>query len=175
MANYELSNLSYKGDTYQIRDNTALHQNAVGSWTPDFANLKPLATYEYNIASTSYFKICERANVTDITDLADEVLAFRITVTGTNILGIADCVVRMQPTVNGAPRVTVNYQTRSTSASTTGIRYLRILNPKAASTSYKYEFAISAYNTTTRHVKVEVFKATSTWTFSDTATAYSYN
>ena len=134
-----------------------------------------MATYEYNIASTSYFKICERANVTDITDLADEVLAFRITVTGTNILGIADCVVRMQPTVNGAPRVTVNYQTRSTSASTTGIRYLRILNPKAASTSYKYEFAISAYNTTTRHVKVEVFKAPSTWTFSDTATAYSYN
>lgn len=76
MANYELSNLSYKGDTYQIRDNTALHQNAVGSWTPDFANLKVLATYEFNIASTSYYKICERANVTDITDLVDEVLAF---------------------------------------------------------------------------------------------------
>lgn len=90
-------------------------------------------------------------------------------------MGIADCVARIQPTVNGAPRVTVNYQTRSTSASTTGIRYLRVINPKAANTSYTYEFAIAAYNTTARHIKVEVFKAPDSWTFFNAATAYSYN
>lgn len=175
MANYELSNITWKGDTYTVKDNSALHQSAIGSWTPDFANLKPLATYEYDISSTSYFKICERPNVTTITDIADEVLAFRITVTGTGIFAIADVLVRLQPTVNGAPRATINYQTMSTTAATTGIRYFRIINPKAANTSYKYELAIAAYNTTKRHIKVEVFKAPSEWIFSSAATTYSYN
>lgn len=175
MANYELSNIAWKGNTYTVKDNTALHQEAVGSWMPDFANLKPLATYEYGIASTSYFKICERPNVTSIKDIADEVLAFRITVTGTNIFSVADVLVRAQPTVNVRPLVTVNYQTQSTSAGTTGIRYLRTVNPKAANTSYKYEIAIAAYNSTKRHIKVEVFKTTSDWTFSSAATVYSYN
>lgn len=175
MANYEFSNLQYKGNTYTVKDNSALHQSAIGSWTPDFANLKPLATYEYDIASTSYFKICERPNVTTITDIADEVLAFRITITGTGIFAIADVLVRLQPTVNGAPRATINYQTMSTTAATTGIRYFRIINPKAANTSYKYELAIAAYNTTKRHIKVEVFKAPSEWIFSSAATTYSYN
>ena len=175
MANYELSNLQYKGNTYTIKDNSALHQSAIGSWTPDFANLKPLATYEYDIASTSYFKICERSNVTTITDIADEVLAFRITITGTNIFAVADVLVRLQPTVNVRPLVVVNHQTKSTSAGTTGVRYLRTVNPKAANTSYKYEIAVAAYNTTSRHIKVEVFKAPSAWTFSSAATTYSYN
>jgi len=175
MANYELSNLKYKGNTYIIKDNSALHQSAIGSWTPDFANLKPISTHEFDIASTSYFKICERPNVTTITDIADEVLAFRITVTGTNIFAVADVLVRMQPTVNMRPLVTVNYQTQSTSAGTTGIRYLRTVNPKAANTSYKYEIAVAAYNTTSRHIKVEVFKAPSAWVFSSAATTYSYN
>lgn len=175
MANYELSNLQYKGNTYIIKDNSALHQSAIGPWTPDFANLKPLATYEYDIASTSYFKICERPNVTSIKDITDEVLAFRITITGTNIFAIADVVAKLQPTVGQRPLVIVNYQTQSTSAGTTGIRYLRTVNPKAANTSYKYEIAIAAYNTTSRHIKLEVFKVPSAWTFSSTATAYSYN
>lgn len=175
MANYELSNIAYKGNTYTIKDNSALHQSAIGSWTPDFANLKPLATYEYDIAATSYFKICERPNVTAIANIADEVLAFRITTTGTNIFSIADVLVRAQPTANIRPLVVVNHQTQSTSAATTGIRYLRTVNPKAANTSYTYEIAIAAYNTTRRHIKVEVFKTTSDWTFSSAATAYSYN
>ena len=175
MANYELSNLKYKGNNYTIKDNSALHQSAIGSWTPDFANLKALATYEYDISSTSWFKICERPNVTNITDIADEVLAFRITVTGTGIFAIADVLVRLQPTTDIRPLVTVNYQTQSTSAGTTGIRYLRTVNPKAANTSYKYEIAVIAYNTTKRHIKVEVFKAPSAWVFSSTATTYSYN
>ena len=175
MANYELSNLNYKGNTYIIKDNSALHQSAIGSWTPDFANLKPLATYEYDISSTSYFKICERPNVTTITDIADEVLAFRITVTGTGIFAIADVLVRMQPTVNTTPRATINYQTMSTTAATTGIRYFCTVYPKAANTSYGYELAISAYNTTKRHIKVEVFKAPSAWVFSSAATTYSVN
>lgn len=175
MANYELSNIAWKGNTYTVKDNSALHQSAIGSWTPDFANLKPLATYEYDISSTSYFKICERPNVTSIKDIADEVLAFRITVTGTNIFSIADVIARFQPTVDQRPLVTVNHQTQSTSAGTTGIRYLRTVNPKAANTSYKYEIAIAAYNTTRRHIKVEVFKTASDWTFSSAASVYSYN
>lgn len=176
MANYELSNLQYKGNNYVIKDNSALHQSAIGSWTPDFANLKPLATYEFDITSEkNYYKICERANVTNITDLVDEVLAFRITVTGTNIFAVDDCIVRVQPTVNVVPRVTVNQQTRSTSAATTGIRYMRIVNPKAVNTSYKYVIEVATYNATARHIKVEVFKAPDAWTFFNAATTFSYN
>ena len=174
MANYELSNIGYKGNTYIIKDNSALHQDAIGSWTPDFANLKVLATYEYDISSTSYFKICERPNVTNIDDATD-VIAFRITVTGTDIHSEADVVVRLQPTANITPRVVMNHRSRSISAGTTGFRYMRCVYPKAANTSYKYEIAIAAYNTTARHVKVEVFKTTSDWTFSSAATVYSYN
>lgn len=173
MANIE--KLEYKGDVYDISDAKALHQDAAGSWMPDFANLKALATYEFDIASTSYYKICERANVTDIVTLADEVLAFRITVTGTNIFAVDDCVVRVQPTVNSAPRATINQQTRSTSAATTGIRYMRLVNPKAINTSYNYVIEIAAYNATARHIKVEVFKTTNSWTFFNTATTFSYN
>lgn len=175
MANYELSNLAYKGNSYTIKDKSALHQDSIGSWMPDFASLKPISTHEFDIASTSYYKICERPNVAAIKDIADEVLAFRITVTGASIFAVADVLVRLQPTTNMRPLVTVNYQTQSTSAGTTGIRYLRTINPKAANTSYKYEISISAYNTTSRHIKVEVFKAPSTWVFSSAATTDSYN
>lgn len=175
MANYELQHITYKGNTYLLRDNSALHQSSIGSWMPDFANLKPISTHEFDIASTSYYKICERPNVAAIKDIADEVLAFRITVTGTNIFAVADVVARLQPTVNVRPLVTVNYQTQSTSAATTGIRYLRTVNPKAANTSYKYEIAVAAYNATSKHIKVEVFKAPSAWVFSSAATTYSYN
>lgn len=172
---YDLSNFKYKGNTYTIKDNSALHQNTIGSWMPDFTNLKPVATYEYNIASTSYYKICERPNVAAIKDIADEVLAFRITCTGTNIFSITDVVARMMPYPGAKPIVVTYHQVNTSTSANTGIRYLRTVVPKGANTSYIYEFAIAAYNATSRHIKIEVFKAPSAWTFANTATVYSYN
>lgn len=171
----ELGNIIYKNDTYELRDKSALHQDSIGSWMPDFANLKPISTHEFDISSTSYYKICERPNVTAIKDIADEALAFRITCTGTNIFSITDVVARMMPYPGAKPIVVTYHQVSTSTSANTGIRYLRTVVPNGANTSYAYEFAIAAYNATSRHIKIEVFKAPSAWTFADAATVYSFN
>lgn len=175
MANIE--KITYKGDVYDISDAKAMHQDAAGSWMPDFDALKPIETHEWTIATTATGVICERANFADINDARD-VLAFRITVdasSGTSIHQVADVIVRLQPTANVTPLVMVINRSRSTSAANTGFRYLYAVYPKAANTDYKYQLAIYPYNATSRKVKVEVFKKTDAWTFADSRTAYSYN
>lgn len=175
MANIE--KITYKGDVYDISDAKAMHQDAAGSWMPDFDALKPIETHEWTIATTATGVICERANFTNINDARD-VLAFRITVdasSGTSIHQVADVIVRLQPTANTTPLVMVINRSRSTSSATTGFRYLYTVYPKAANTNYKYQLAIYPYNATSRKVKVEVFKKTDDWTFKDSRTAYSYN
>lgn len=175
MANIE--KITYKGDVYDISDAKAMHQDAAGSWMPDFDALKPIETHEWTIATTATGVICERANFTDINNARD-VLAFRITVdasSGTSIHQVADVIVRLQPTANTTPLVMVINRSRSTTAANTGFRYLYTVYPKAANTNYKYQLAIYPYNATSRKVKVEVFKKTDDWTFTDSRTAYSYN
>ena len=87
-------------------------------------------------------------------------LAYRITVTGTDIEQVAD-IAEVWNTPTSYPQTTVLNRTLSTSASTSGVRYFRAVYPVATylnNTTYPLGQEISAYNATARHIKIEVFK-----------------
>lgn len=170
----KLPKITYKGTEYDVYDDKALHQDDIGPWMPDFDNMPVLETHEFDISGTSIYKVCERANVTSINDATD-VIAYRCTVTGTNIRSVTDVIFRLTPTVNTAPNVTAYNRTLSTTAATTGLRYIYTVYPKAANTNYTYQSCVAMYNSTTRHVKIEVFKTNSNWAFVNARTSYSYN
>lgn len=141
---------------------------------PNYDNLTPVATYTYNIASTSYYRICRRNNtgLTDASDF-DDLLLFRITVTGNNIDQVADVFVQGSRAVYLPVAYAIN-RTVSSTAATTGIRYLRFNYPKALNSGYGWDIEIAAVNNTARTVKVEVFATTDnvTWASSLTPTEY---
>lgn len=141
---------------------------------PNYDNLAPVATYTYNIASTSYYRICRRAN-TGLADAADfdDLLLFRITVTGSGIYQVADVFVQGSRAIYLPVSYAINRTVSSTSA-TTGIRYLRFNYPNELNSGYGWDIEIAAYNATARTVKVEVFATTDnvTWASSLTPTEY---
>lgn len=103
----------------------------------------------------------------------DIVVAYRITVTGTNIHSVTDIIDRWHNPVN-YPITSMFCRTLSNSAATTGFRYLRAVYPVAAylnNASYPLGQEIANYNTTARHIKVEVFKDNSQVTWNTTKPA----
>ena len=158
----------------KIKDNKDLITKE-GVLIPNFDNLTPIATYTYSIAAAAYYKMASRANsaLADIAEF-DDVLMFRITVTGTGINQVADVIV-MGSRALANPIVIAHNRTLSTSAATTGIRYLRFNYPKTMNNGYGWDIEFYAYNATARTVKVEVFATTENYSWYDTLTATGYN
>ena len=142
---------------------------------PNFDSLTPVATYTYSIAASAYYRMCSRANAT-LTDVSefDDLLLFRLTVTGEGINQVADVFVRGSRALAQPVAFAFN-RTLSATAATTGIRYLRFLYPKALNSGYGWDIEFYAYNATARTVKVEVFATTDrvAWESALTATTYS--
>lgn len=131
-----------------------------GSTNPVFDDMTPIRTFEWDVSDATYRPIYTIAN-TGLTYInLDVTVAYRITVTGTNINGVIDVVDRWHNPVN-YPVTSMFCRTLSTSAATTGLRYLRAVYPTSSylnNASYPLGQEIAMYNTTARHVKVEVFK-----------------
>lgn len=142
---------------------------------PNFDALTPIATYTYNIASTAYYRICRRKN-TGLSDISefDDILLFRITVTGSGISQTADVFVQGSKALVYPMSYAFN-RTYSTSGATTGIRYLRFNYPEALNSGYGWDIEIAAYNATARTVKVEVFATTENVTWESSLTPSEYN
>lgn len=128
--------------------------------TPNFGNMTPIATYEYDISDKSYHPVYTLPNTGLSYSDTNIVVAYRITATGTNIYSSSD-IIDVWHNPCSYPLTTVMHRTLSTSASTTGIQYLRAVYPKSTylnDSNYPLGQEIVAYNTTIRHIKIEVFK-----------------
>lgn len=141
-----------------------------GIFMPDTTHMTPIKTIEYNTSSTAYYKIMSYANnSSNLADIKGSAL-FRVTVTGTNINQVFEVAISMKNAVNTNPYIMIRNYPGTTSASTTGIRYLRIFYPKAINNGGDWDIEFQTYNATARHFKVEVFRADPKFTFYETLT-----
>lgn len=131
-----------------------------GSVVPNFDDMTPVTTIEWDVSDTVYRAIYQMENTGWNYSDMDVTVAYRITVTGTNIKSVTDVIDKWyQP--SSWPLTSALHRTQSTSAATTGFRYLRAVYPTASyvnNNTYKLGQEIYMYNSTARHVKVEVFK-----------------
>ena len=138
-----------------------------GSVVPNFDDMTPVTTIEWDVSDTVYRAIYQMENTGWNYSDMDVTVAYRITVTGANIKSVTDVIDKWyQPA--GWPLTSAIHRTQSTAAATTGFRYLRAVYPTASyvnNNTYKMGQEIYMYNSTARHVKVEVFKTNSlvTW------------
>lgn len=141
-----------------------------GSTNPVFDDMTPIRTFEWDVSDANYRPIYTIAN-TGLTYInLDVTVAYRITITGTNINGVVDVVDRWHNPAS-YPITSMFCRTLSTAAATTGLRYLRAVYPTSSyinNASYPLGQEIAMYNTTARHVKVEVFKDNSQVTWNTT-------
>ncbi len=146
--------------TYIETDDAQKFAIGQGSTNPVFDDMTPVRTLEWDIATAAYRPIYTIANTGWTYVNMDITIAYRITVTGTNIHQVMDVVDRWHNPVS-YPISSVFMRTQSTSAATTGIRYLRSVYPVAAylnNSTYPLGMEIYPYNATARHIKIEVFK-----------------
>lgn len=146
-----------------------------GSTNPVFDDMTPVRTLEWDISAAAYRPIYRIENTGWTYTNLDITVAYRITVTGTNIEQIVDVVDRWINPVS-YPITSALMRTKSTSASTTGFRYLRAVYPTSSylnNTTYPLGVEIYPYNATARHIKIEVFKDNSNVTWSSSLPAAS--
>lgn len=141
-----------------------------GSTNPVFDDMVALQTIEWDVSDTTYRPIYQMANTGWTQMNMDITVAYRVTVTGTNINSVTDVVDRWHsPTTY--PISSFMCRTLSTSAATTGLKYLRAVYPTSSylnNATYPLGVEIEMHNTTARHVKVEVFKTHSSVTWNST-------
>lgn len=141
-----------------------------GSTNPVFDDMTPVRTFEWDVSDATYRPIYQMANTGWTYINMDVTVAYRITVTGTNIHSVTDVVDRWINPIS-YPITSMMCRTLSVSAGTTGLRYLRAVYPVSGylnNTTYPLGTEIAMYNATARHVKVEVFKDNSKVTWNTT-------
>lgn len=141
-----------------------------GSTQPVFDDMTPIQTIEWDVSDTTYRPIYQFDNTGWTYTNMDITVAYRVTVTGTNINSVTDVVDRWFNPVSW-PLTSALMKTQSTTAATTGLRYLRAVYPTSSylnNNTYKFGMELEMYNTTARHVKVEVFKTDSVVTWNST-------
>ena len=141
-----------------------------GSTQPVFDDMTPIQTIEWDVSDTTYRPIYQFENTGWTYTNMDITVAYRVTVTGTNINSVTDVVDRWFNPVSW-PLTSALMKTQSTTAATTGLRYLRAVYPTSGylnNNTYKFGMELEMYNTTARHVKVEVFKTNSVVTWNST-------
>lgn len=163
-------------DTTQIA-NTEFVNDSIRSEVllPDFNGMTPVRVIEYGMNSTNWYQFATRPNVADASDLTDTI-AYRITITGAGIKAVGDFVTRWMG--SRAPMYPFTWgwvDTFSTSAVSTGVRYIRTCYPKALNNGYPYILSFQAYNATSRHIKIEVFKDSPNVTWMTSLTNSTYN
>lgn len=138
---------------------------------PNFEGMTPVKTFTWSgVADTNYRAIYQFDNTGWTFDNMDVEVAYRITVTGTNIKQVTDIVDRWIYPLQW-PITSIMCRTLSGSAETTGYRYLRAVYPLSAglnNNTYKFGQEIATYNTTSRTITVEVFKTQSGITWNET-------
>ena len=173
------ANITVPTKTSDITNDSDFATNAdVQKWVsnnstvaPNFEGMTPVKTFTWSgVADTNYRAIYQFDNTGWTYDNMDVEVAYRITVTGTNIKQVTDIVDRWIYPLQW-PITSIMCRTLSGSAETTGYRYLRAVYPLSAglnNNTYKFGQEIATYNTTSRTITVEVFKTQSGITWNET-------
>lgn len=141
---------------------------------PDTTDMPVIATYEFDIASVDYYKVCSIANnYTRMSDIKGFAI-FRMTVTGVDIKQEIEAIIQQRQT-NDTPYLFFRNYRGSSDAATTGIRYFRICYPKALNNGYNWDIELAAYNKTERHIKIEIIKTEPQFTWANSLTPSTYN
>lgn len=144
-----------------------------GSTNPVFDDMTPIKTFTWTVADTTYRPVYQFDNTGWAYDNMDLTVAYRITVTGSGISQVTDIIDRwFSPT--SWPVTSIMARTLSTSAATTGYRYLRAVYPNSSglnNNTYKFGQEISNYNSTSRTIQVDVFKTATGITWNETKPA----
>lgn len=181
--NVQINNnvISATDTTYTAGSGISIDNNEIstlpnmGAFVPDTTDMKVLETHEFDVSSTVYRKLFSFANnFENATDIYGSAL-IRVTVTGVNINTVSEIVYNVLPTSASVPQLLVRNMTHGATAARSGIRYLRCVYPLALNNGYDYELTMSTYNSTARHVKIEVLNATDNIQWYDSATPTSYN
>lgn len=143
-----------------------------GLFMPSTEHMTPIKTIEYDTSSTTFYKICSFANNSSVwADLHGEAL-FRVTITNTagTINHHFEMFISMKNAVNTYPYIMMRNHPGTGSASTTGVRYIRNLYPRALNNGANWDFEFQTYNNSARHFKIEVYQADPKFTFYETLT-----
>lgn len=132
---------------------------------PNFDGLTPIATYEFDTSSTSFYKLLTFNNIYATTeDIPVARALFRITATVGGKTSVINAIVETQKALTYM-RVLSNHTTGYAAAGSTGVRYMRSSIPKALNDGNDWELDVNAYNATARHIKVEVFQSDNGFTW----------
>lgn len=170
----DIKKISISGNEYDIKDANALRIADQGNLLPNFDVMPVLQTVEFDTSDSNYHTIFTRTNTeTNPKDVVDSVY-FRITVTGTNINYVADCVWILKGQANTFPILIINYKPGTSDSAYCGFRYIREVYPKALNNGYGWALEVlQNRNNNARHYKIEVFKTNSKYTWTQgTATTY---
>ena len=158
----------------QVQIDTKLNYADYGLIVPDTTNMKVLKTYEYDISDTSVYTFCKFKNdKNNLADLTGDAI-FRMTITGTNINQNIEGIISVRQAVE-SPYIVIRNRRGSSSVATTGIRSIHTCYPKTLNNGYDWLIELSAYNATTRHIKIEVLRSDTGFEWLDTATLTTYN
>jgi hypothetical protein len=125
---------------------------------PDTTTMTPISSVEFDMNSTDYYRFLTIPNTYRTLSELNGTAIFRITITGTGINSTIEGVVYLRQRISEAPYVVMRHKSGTKSAAYTGARYMRLVYPKALKNTGDWAFDLRPYNTTARHVKVEVFK-----------------
>ena len=137
-----------------------------GNLLPNFDKMSVLQTIEFDTADSNWHQVFTRTNTETSEADCNDVIYFRITVTGTSIKQVADFGVLLTGRINQNPIAIMKNLCGNSNATYGGFRYYRIISPKALNSGYGYAFeVVNNRNNNARHYKVEVFKTNSkvTW------------
>jgi len=156
--------------TYIETDDAQIMAAGQGNVIPCFDGMTPIKTFTWTVADTTYRPIYQFDNTGWTRDNLNKTLAYRITVTGTNIKQVVDVNEQWFDPLSW-PVTSVICRTLSADAATTGIRYLRAVYPISAglnNNTYKFGSEIGNYNATSRTIQVDVFKTADGITWNET-------
>ena len=167
----------------ELVNNSTLNEAKINTTLPfmQFDGMTPIATYEYDIADKVYHPIYTIANTGWTRFNMDIRLAYRITTT----LTISNVeytqrtdIVELWHEPLTYPTITMLNKTDAGGNASSGVsstRAVYVTSSGLNNTNYLMGREIIAYDTTSRHIKVEVFKtdANVTWMTQNTATIYS--
>lgn len=150
-------------------------QKSAETLFPNFDEMTPIQTIEYTVSTTNTYELCRRSN-TGLSSLKDfnETVLFRVTVTGTGINQVTDFMVMGSQALSN-PIMLALTRTTSTANATSGIRCIYGRVPKTFNSGKDWLIDFVCYDSTTRNIKVEVFKTTSDWTFKTARSESSYS
>ena len=144
---------------------------------PNFEDMEKVATYEYDVSDTNYHTIYTIANTGWNEMNMDVLVAYRMTITGTNINQVID-VVDLWHYACTYPLTSALSKTLSVASATSGIRGTRAVYPATSyinDTNYPMAMEFYTYSNDTRRVKIEVFKTNSVVTWANVLTNATYS